>query len=226
MKRFPRLFLASLALCLLPTLALAQPMDVPHEQPAPPPGMQPQPAARPAPAYQPGYQRVRPGYGNTMYSRYRTNWYIGFGVGGGSGWVSNDNGGESTSEGGVAINFKVGAVVTPQLLIGFEASAWRYQDSNDFAIQFNHYDGVATFFPIHDGGFFLKGGLGLGVALLDYGGEIQASTEAGFDVKAGLGYEFQVGRSLNIGADLSYGMTKYDDGATHDLGLHLTLVWY
>lgn len=238
MIRFAKLFALALTLCALPTLALAQPTDIPHEQPAqpapppdmqptqPPPDMQPPPAAQPQPAPHPRYQPVRPGYQpNTTYSRYRSSWYIGFGIGGGSGWVSLGDD-HSDSQGGVAINFKVGAVVTPQLLIGFEGSAWRYQDSEDVAIQFNHYDAVATFFPFHDGGFFVKGGAGLGVILLDYGAWGSDTSEAGFDLKLGLGYEFQLGRTFNLGADLSYAFTKYDGIDTHDVGLHLSLMWY
>lgn len=246
MRRLTHLLGFFAALCALPALAWAQPTDIPHEQPSPPPDVQPTqpppdmappPDAQPAPpppnahpAPPPpapyGYRPMRPGTNtNTLYSRYRTGWYIGFGVGGGSGWVSA-NGLASDPEGGVAMNFKVGAVVTPQLLLGLEISAWRYQIDENAAIQFNHVDGVATFFPAFDNGFFLKGGIGFGGIVLDYGDGDTESSEAGFDVKAGLGYEWQLGRSLNLGADLTYALTKFDGGETHDLALHLTFMWY
>lgn len=215
--------LASLAFLLFATPALAQ-TDIHPDQPmpptSPPPGVTPAPNPAP-PAAAPPRMMVRHAQ---RYSRYRNHWYIGFGIGGGLGAVSS-NGDASERQGGVSINFKVGGMITPNFLLGFEASAWRYQ-RDKAAVQFNHYDVVATLFPFYDGGFFIKGGVGLGLAVLDLGGVLYNSTEPGFDLKLGLGYEWQLLTSFNLGADLSYGMTKYDGGATHDVGLHLSFMWY
>ena len=75
-------------------------------------------------------------------------------------------------------------------------------------------------------GLFIKGPIGLGVAMIELGSQVYSSTEAGFDLKLGVGYEWQLLTSFNLGLDLSYGMTQCDGGATHDMGLHLSFMWY
>ena len=137
----------------------------------------------------------------------------------------------SDSRGGVALTvLKVGWVAQPWLLIGFEGGAWRH-DEDGYWVQFNHYDAVATFFPIFDRGLYGKIGAGAGVAMVGARdivglGEVGGRTDTGFDLKLGLGYEWQLLRSFNLGLDLSYAMTAYDDGKTHDLTAQLTFTWY
>jgi hypothetical protein len=164
----------------------------------------------------------------TQYSRYRTNWYVGFGLGGGAGWVTPTSGQSSDSRGGVAFILKAGFVVSPSLLLGVEGSAWRYQPSQSNAwVQFNHYDFMVTWFPGHDSGFYVKSGVGAGVAMLGYSdGYATRQTEAGFDWKGGLGYEWQLMQSFNLGLDMTYGVTAYSGGQTNDLAFNLTFSWY
>jgi hypothetical protein len=216
-----------IALCVPGSSALAQVEEIspPPATPAPPVAATPAargqepPAALPAP----------PPEAATRYSRYRTSWYLGFGLGGGGGWVSDDRGYHSESEGGVALQLRVGWVARPWMLVGAELSAWRH-DEKDYWVQFNHIDAMATFFPFYDRGFYGKAGLGAGVATLgevDVGGvTTDGRTEAGVDVKLGLGYEWQLGSSMTLGADLSYALTAYKEGRTHDLTAQLTLTWY
>jgi hypothetical protein len=210
-----------------PPAALAPPPAVPappQAVPAPPPaaparGAAP-PAALPAPAV----------FQATRYSRYRTSWYLGFSVGGGGGWVSDDRGYRSESEGGVALQLRVGWVARPWLLIGAELSGWRH-DEQDYWVQFTHLDAMATLFPFYDRGFYGKAGVGAGVATLgdihtSGAGSIEGRSEVGGDLKLGLGYEWQLGSSLTLGGDLSYALTVYEEGRTHDLTAQLTLTWY
>lgn len=211
----------------VPGLCWAQVEEVspPEARPAPPVSSSPAvrgqgpPAALPAP----------PPEAATRYSRYRTSWYLGFGLGGGGGWVSDDKGYRSDSEGGVALQLRVGWVARPWMLVGAEVSAWRH-DEKDYWVQFNHFDAVATFFPLYDRGLYGKAGLGAGVATLgdidSAGVTVEGRTEAGVDLKLGLGYEWQLGSSFTLGADLSYALTAYKEGRTHDLTAQLTVTWY
>jgi hypothetical protein len=206
------------------------PTPTPSEAPeaAPVPAAEPQrrpSAQRNRPAQRPG-PVARPQVRQTRYSRYRASWYIGFGLGGGAGWLSTD-GGSTDSEGGVVGLFKIGWVVQPWLLLGGEISIWVAPlDDGDTTLTFAHYDAVATIFPIFDQGLYFKGGLGFGSTILDSDDYDVSESEIGFDLKLGTGWEFQVGRSLTIGADLTYTLTANADFRTHDVGLAGTLNWY
>jgi len=199
----------------LPLLARAQVEEI---RPDVAPTATPPPAAPAAPPT----VRVR-------YSRYRTSWYIGFGLGVGGGWVNNE-----TSEGGAGLGFtvfKVGWVARPWLLLGFEGSTW-FRLEGDLLdsrwTQLLHYDLVATLFPGHDGGFYGKGGLGVGVAIVDRSvlGETVERKDTGADLKLGLGYEWQLLTAFNLGADLTYALTVFDGGQAHDVTAQLTFTWY
>jgi len=212
--------------------AHAQVEEVPPDAvPAPPPGTY-QPGPPPPGAYQPGPPPAAPApppIRLTRYSRYRTSWYIGFALGGGGGWASDDTS-STKSEGGVSLTLlRVGWVARPWMLLGFEASAWRH-DGDPYWVQFNHYDLMATFFPIHDNGFLLKGGLGAGVAVIGDQdtsiGHIEGRTDAGLDLRLGVGYEWQLLSAFNLGVECAYSLTAYEEGRTHDATVQLTFTWY
>jgi hypothetical protein len=163
------------------------------------------------------------GSAGPVYSRGSASWYIGFGVGGGGGWV-HVKGADIHEQGGGAAMFKIGGVIGPHLLIGFEASAWDYGEG-DGIVQFTHNDAMLTWFPWANGGFYLKGGAGLGWTVVKLPG-IWGRSRAGFDVRVGIGYEFQLGESFNLGVEGAYGGTIYEDDNTGDTELLLTFSWY
>lgn len=200
---------------------------------APPASAPARPAAAPAPAAD-SEPAPRPDVTlRTRYSRYRTSWYIGFAVGAGAGWVRADEG----DEGGGGMTFsvlRVGWVARPWLLLGFEGSTWFTIVLQIFGdepwVQTAHYDAVATYFPLQDSGFYLKGGLGGGLAMVErrnyLGTKTEQSKDAGFDLKLGLGYEWQILRAFNLGADLSYAGIVFAGGSAHDLMAQVTFTWY
>jgi hypothetical protein len=214
--------------------AQAQVEEIPPDaMPAPPP-----PGATPAPpppsgAYHgapPPAAPAPPPVRLTRYSRYRTSWYIGFALGGGGGWTTADGGLESDTEGGVSLTLlRVGWVARPWMLLGFEASAWRH-DGDPFWVQYNHYDLMATFFPVHDNGFLLKGGLGVGIAVVGDRetsiGSVDGRTDAGLDLRLGVGYEWQLLSAFNLGVEGAYSLTAHEEGRTHDVTVQLTFTWY
>lgn len=158
------------------------------------------------------------------YARYRASWYVGFGVGGGLGDVTDKRGYDSTLSGGPAFSLRLGLVPLPWLLIGVEGSHWSGPVSGGWQ-QLYHTDAILTLYPIYDVGLYGKFGFGGGVAVLRPG-DTKKRSDIGFDLKAGLGYELQVGRRLAIGLDLSFARTGYSGGSVHDMCANLTFIWF
>jgi hypothetical protein len=226
-------------------LMLVAPATASAQEDIHPPGIEPvsPPEGRSAPpgagsSATPGSQLPAPPVPKptTRYSRYRTSWYIGFGLSAGAGWLSYEDtlSYESESQGGYGFQAKVGWVTLPWLLLGVDLSAWRHDDPDSW-IQFSHLDLVATIFPAYDLGLYGKGGIGVGVmgfgvelndGLAGIDAEAHETSEAGFDIKLGAGYEWQLMTSFNLGADLTYTVTAHDGGRTHDLTAALTFTWY
>jgi hypothetical protein len=164
----------------------------------------------------------------TRYGRYRSQWYFGFGVGGGVAVVSDNLASyRSAGEGGVSAFLKVGWVAQPWLLVGFESALW-LQGNTIHMMRLHHYDAVLTAFPFFDLGLYGKLGLGAGVAVLTTkgGAPEDSKTDAGVDLKLGAGYELPLGHVFNLGLDLSYTLTSYAAGKTHDFSGALTFSWY
>ncbi len=161
----------------------------------------------------------------SIQGRDRSSWYIGFGVGGGQGVLDLEGFNEDFSEGGVGFMFKVGGVINNRLLVGFETSAWRYQE-DAYAMQFNHYNGMVTFFPFDNAGFFIKGGLGFGVLVIEFDRYHLESSEAGFDIKGGIGYELRLGEAFHLGGEFDFAATTHEDFTTQDGMFLITFSWY
>jgi len=151
----------------------------------------------------------------------RDSWYIGFGLGTGGGSASGQgstfsfrelNGDRSTTN--VLLNFKVGATISPRLLLGFDLTAVRSaadQDGYDTAVQVNNYDAVATFFPM-DTGLFVRGGLGLSAISVE--SPVTTVTASGANVLLGVGYAWWLGRTFNLTVNLDFSAQSY--GSSND----------
>ena len=214
--------LLTVAVLLLPLAAAAQ-----YE-----PAAEPAPDYAPAPA-QPGYAPTRQApYGQPSYGQplavpgaRRSPWYIGFGFGTGNGSEKYSSGtvtfqedhesawGMSVDPTNVTLNFKIGATLTPNLLVGFDLTAIRsqYDDSgSSTAIQVNNYDAVATWFPMGEG-LFLRGGAGLSkiVWSVDTPYGDASNSEDGFNVLVGGGYAFWLGQTFNLTLNVDYSTQSY-----------------
>ncbi len=228
-------------LAAVPFAAFGQQSAPPPPQYAPPPPSQPAPAAQPAqyapppqyapapPQYAPPAPPAPPPQQYLPPQKQRGSWYIGFGLGGGDGSLRLRDAGSMSFEDYVGpsptqltLNFKVGATMTPKLLLGFDITAIRsaWEDGgNTAAAQVTNYMAVATYFPT-ERGFFLRGGAGLSV----FGVEAEATgasfsdSTSGVSVLGGIGYAFWLGRSFNLTLNLDLSAQSY--GSQNDaLGL-------
>jgi hypothetical protein len=141
----------------------------------------------------------------------RGPWYVGFGLGVGDGQVSV--GGQERSfnallgRGGTstAFNLRVGATLTPRLLLGFDGGAVAASASGPTErVQLNVYDVGVMFFPWRDGAF-LRGAAGASNVLVTSDGPVLSGTGTlwGGNALVGLGYAWWVGETFNLtfGAD-------------------------
>ncbi|BDG02607.1 hypothetical protein [Anaeromyxobacter oryzae] len=201
---------------------------------APPPttGWAPAPQRNAPPAYPPDAPLRR--------ERTRGSWYIGFGLGGGGGSISDSAGTHGLKDfvgpnpTVLSMNFNVGATISPQLLLGLDVGAVAAISSTetspgvkDTQIQTTYYDVALTYFP-WERGLFVKGGMGLTALTwdLDAGGR---STWRGYDMMAGVGYAWWLGQSFNLtfnldGSKAWYGSNGPD--STQTFSLHLGCEWY
>jgi hypothetical protein len=202
-----------------PPPAQAQPAPAQY---APPPQYASPPQYTPSPAYTPR-QPPPPPY--QPRRQQRDSWYIGFGLGGGDGRVKTSLGSMSFEEylllspTTVALNFKIGATITPRLLLGFDmsgVSAVGTQGATEASVTIVNYDAMATFFPA-ERGFFLRGGLGLSrftLDVTDHPGFIPSTFTAeasGTNVVAGAGYAFWLGRTFNLTVNVDYSAQFWED---------------
>jgi hypothetical protein len=165
----------------------------------------------------------------TRYSRYQARWYLGLGLGGGASFISDNNTSfRDNGTGGLSLLVRGGWVAVPWLLVGFEGSGW-INPKGGRSVALIHADAMLTAFPFFDLGLFIKLGLGAGFIMVNgepTGLGLGDKTDAGFDVKAGLGYELQLSRSLALGFDATYALTRYSGGRTDEVCGFVTLSWY
>jgi hypothetical protein len=226
------------AALLVPALALAQeavppPPPPPDAPPPPPPGQTypvypvnpPPPAGHPVYPVHPVESPPPPAYPRYARSPYqRDSWYIGFGVGSGDGRISGQGSTSSLEEiqangsaTALTLNFKLGATVTPHLLVGLDVSAIRsaVNDSGGLstAVQITNYDAMATWFPAGHG-FFLRGGAGITVLTLENVFVPGTQRIDGTNLTVGAGYAWWLGRSFNLTANLDFSGQSYGSSNT------------
>ncbi len=206
-------------LVAVPLAAAAQESPPQYPPQAPPPQYAPpqqQPPAYPPPSYQPQPPPPQP----YVRPQTRDSWYIGFGLGYADGSVKVP--GETSmsfadyvgpSPTNVFLNFKVGATLSPKLLLGFDVTAARsqWEDSGSTAsLQINNYNGVVTFFPVEKG-FFLRGGAGL--SIFNYNVDTPlfgaSNSVSGVNLLGGLGYAFWLGQKFNLTLNLDVSGQSY-----------------
>lgn len=165
-------------------------------------------------------------------TRENSDWYIGFGVGGGA-WrtgktiphdttpsPANDIPADSI-HGAPAVMFKIGLGATPGLLIGAEFSMLVLIVQDLYNL-----DAVVTYFPTSEIDLYLKAGIGYGGyyhAFHLYDGEF---TQTGFDWIVGLGYEFMYTSSFSIGLEIVGSGLMSSGGMHNSIFVLVTMTWY
>ena len=235
-----RKIFAAIAL-LASAAALAQaPAEPPPGPGAPPPYAPPPPGAYPPPP-PPYYPPPPPGYYRPPGTR--DVWYIGFGLGSGGGRFTLDDGTHYRfSEGlrdvvAVSLNFKVGATLSPSVLLGFDLTTLRTEGSGfdffgnygTYGVQVTNYDAMLTWFPVQRGPF-LRAGLGLATISEDFI-DGTSHSRGGVGAVVGGGYAFWLGRSFNLTLNLdlsaqSYGRATNEPKSSSFANLWVGFDWY
>lgn len=136
-------------------------------------------------------------------------------------------------DGGTSGYLRVGATVTPQLLIGGEALAW-YHSQGNLSFLLGSIQAVVLLYPMPKSGLYIKTGFGLAqYSAKDPTDKISSQALAG---QVGVGYEVAIGRTLSIvpyanflgttGADVRFNDTVSGLGAKTSLmqvGVGVTL---
>jgi hypothetical protein len=173
----------------------------------------------------------------------KSSWYIGFGVGTGilemEGETAEDylddqdfdNVGDE-----LTLNFGVGAILNPKLHLGFDLSAILQELDLDNShrselYQVNNYFAALSYYPWKKG-FFVKVGGGLSVLVYDEDTDKNNNldTYGGAGYLVGLGYDFWLGKSFNLGIHAEYSRQAYNDKDAPDdtdfLNVYLSFYWF
>jgi hypothetical protein len=126
--------------------------------------------------------------------------WIGFGLGGG---INLTEGMDGESLAGGSGYIRLGGTPSQRVLLGFESIGWARGSSGTTLGRANS-SFVVLFYPTMDGGLFFKGGVGgASVARVsDEGNTTTTTTESGFGVTLGAGWDVRIGRNLYLSPNL------------------------
>ena len=140
----------------------------------------------------------------------RDGWTAGFSVGGGPGKFTAATGGDSSTESGGSINFRIGKALTPTFTLSFETDSWLRSESTDLGpevtFSFWNFAAAGTLYPSETGGLYLRGGIGYANADIDLveGNTTVGVSESGFGILAAAGYEWRLTTNFALGATGGY----------------------
>lgn len=139
-----------------------------------------------------------PATAGAQFNHIRDGFYSTIGLGFGSAKVSCDQCGGGR-ESGISGLFGIGLAIDQPLIIGAEVDLfYRQQDQDDIWIA--ALTGFGQWYPVGNGPFFVKAGLGMGwtqVTVLTPTGVVSRST-SGLGYMAAVGYDFRIGYYLSI----------------------------
>jgi len=139
----------------------------------------------------------------------RDGFFIGGGLGYGSGDASTDGTREDLSQvggldsgrtGGLTFNLRLGKTLSPRLALGAELNSWFHsEDAADLSV----FNATAAFYLYpYDAGIFVKGGLGVARAKFSFEGDDLSGL--GFGAMLGLGYDYRIGDSMAVTPQIAY----------------------
>ncbi|HEY5546601.1 MAG TPA: outer membrane beta-barrel protein [Gemmatimonadaceae bacterium] len=148
----------------------------------------------------------------------REGFWIGFGIGFGS--LGCDECDERES--GASVYLRMGGTLSQRLLLGGEVSAWS-KTEGDVTRSVSNVGPVLTFYPNANGGFFLKGSIGLATASFELGSI--TIEETGVGLTLGLGYDARVGRGFALTPYFDIVNSSFDGGSFNQVAFGLGFTW-
>ena len=153
-----------------------------------------------------------------QHPQVRTGFWIGFGFGYGSAAVSCDGCANADRQAAATGFLKMGGTLNDRILLGGEINVWT-KASGAVETTVGNTSFAVYFYPKPAAGWFVRGGVGHALAVVDNaigGGNAQAT---GFGFVVGGGYDIRVGRNISITPVLNFYL-----GADGDLEDHGTTV--
>lgn len=150
----------------------------------------------------------------------RQGFFISFGFGAGS--LGCDDCADDDRLNGVNFQLRAGGTLSQRLLIGGEVNGFT-KSENDATLTVTNIGPLLQFYPSAQGGFFLKGGLGLATAEFDFGG-ISVEDE-GFGVTLGLGFDARVGRNFALTPYFDILSSSFDGVSFNQVAIGLGFTW-
>lgn len=145
-----------------------------------------------------------------QHAQVRKGFWIGFGLGYGSLGFSCTGCSGIGREGSFSGYLKMGGTLSPNLLLGGETNGWTKSDGGITTTAGNA-SLTAYYYPMPAGGWFLRGGMGLS-SLQSTG----ASSETGFGLSLGTGYDLRVGGNTSLTPVFNYNWGKPVSGLTQN----------
>jgi hypothetical protein len=126
---------------------------------------------------------------------------------------------------GVGAQFMLGGTPRRNVLLGGEiGGVTRYQESNTSTVSWGTF--VTPIYPSSRSGFFIRTGLGFGVAALTSDAlgtdQPEAITTTGVALQAGLGFDFRLGGKFGLAPVAQYVIGPSEGGGTT---IHVRSAW-
>ena len=99
-------------------------------------------------------------------------------------------------EGGFSSGLALGGTLSRKVLLGAGTNSW-FKEQNGATLTASTLTATVRFYPSATGGFFLQGGLGVGVVELNVAG-LGSESETGGSAILGLGYDVRVARNVSL----------------------------
>ena len=152
----------------------------------------------------------------------RAGLWGGFGMGWGSMGFGCGNCGEVDRTGSYSGYLKVGATLSPRLLLGGEFNGWR-KSEDGVTVDMGNASAAVYWYPAVQSGLFVKGGAGYSRLSAHSGGA--SASENGLGLLAGVGYDLRVARNTSITPVFNYFWGGFESGNADvlQLGVGVTL---
>jgi hypothetical protein len=139
-----------------------------------------------------GLSFVLTGIAAAQHKQTRQGFWFNIGLGYGSLGCQNCSGRTGSLSGGLAL----GGTLSQKVVIGAGTNGWTKSESGA-TLTVSTLTALIRFYPSATGGFFLLGGLGVGVIDASVSG-FGSNSETGVGAVLGLGYDFRVGENVSL----------------------------